>query len=180
MTDTIFFRLLDGVNRPSRLSDAVEGLREDGKTADAYSAEPTSLRLVPGSPFAYWVSEEVRSKFTKLPRFESQNRKVKQGLATADDFRFVRTWWETDPRKVARSNDETLQGKRWVLFAKGGKYAPYFADIHLVVNWEGRDGGESPARSSRGGGSIVDVLYALSVQRPCRRLHHDFSCLLSI
>ena len=31
MTDTIFFRLLDGVNRPSRLSDAIEELREGGR-----------------------------------------------------------------------------------------------------------------------------------------------------
>ena len=32
MTDTILFRLLDGVNRPSRLSDAVEELCEEFAT----------------------------------------------------------------------------------------------------------------------------------------------------
>jgi hypothetical protein len=144
MTDTIFFRLLDGVNRPSSLSGAIEELREGREATDAYSAEPESLRQVPGSPFAYWVSEDVRRKFTKLPPFESQGRKVKQGLATADDFRFVRVWWEVTLRHVAQSREKTLQGNRWVPFAKGGDYSPYYADVHLVVNWE-RDGKELKA-----------------------------------
>ena len=30
-------------------------------------------------------------------------------------------------------------GGRWCPFAKGGEYSPYWADIHLVVDWE-RDG----------------------------------------
>ncbi len=77
MTDTIFFRLLDEVNKPSRLSDAIDELREGGETADVSSAEPESLRQVPGSPFAYWVSEEMRSKFAKLPSFESEGREIR-------------------------------------------------------------------------------------------------------
>jgi len=60
---------------------------------------------------------------------------VKQGLATADDFRFVRAWWEISPPTVGRGCEETVQGKRWAPFAKGGEYSPYYADVHLVVNW---------------------------------------------
>jgi hypothetical protein len=59
MSDTLFFRLLDGVNKPSRLSDAIEELRDGSETTDTYWAEPASLRQVPGSPFAYWVSEDT-------------------------------------------------------------------------------------------------------------------------
>ena len=29
-----------------------------------------------------------------------------------------------------------MSGKRWVPFAKGGAYSPYWADIHLLVDWE--------------------------------------------
>lgn len=35
----------------------------------------------------------------------------------------------------------TCEGKCWVPFAKGGEYSPYYADIHLVVNWKD-DGAE--------------------------------------
>jgi hypothetical protein len=29
-----------------------------------------------------------------------------------------------------------VPGYRWFPFAKGGEYSPYYADLHLVVNWE--------------------------------------------
>jgi hypothetical protein len=151
VTDTIFFRLLDGVNRPSRLSDAIEELREDGRIADAYSAEPTSLRQVPSSPFAYWVSDKVRSMFVELPQLGSKGRTAQHGVSTKDDFRFVRAYWEVATDALLDSGsgphddvisleewclERTFAGKRWVPFAKGGEYSPYYADVHLLVNWE--------------------------------------------
>jgi hypothetical protein len=39
MNDTIFFRLLDGANRPARLSGAIEELREGEERTDTHSAE---------------------------------------------------------------------------------------------------------------------------------------------
>ena len=41
----------------------------------------------------------------------------------------------THPR-VGRSRSEFRTGKRWAPFAKGGAYSPFWADIHLVVDWE--------------------------------------------
>ncbi len=107
----------------------------------------------PGSPFAYWVSERIRRLFTELPPFEGEGRTAKQGLATADDFRFIRAWWEVPPEKILTGSPDTtpeefrrmtFEGKRWGPFAKGGAYSPYYADIHLVVNWE-RNGEEMKA-----------------------------------
>jgi hypothetical protein len=94
MTDTIFFRLLDVVNRPSRLSNSIAKSSEGGKTADAYSVEPTSFQQVPGSPFAYWVSDEVRSKFVELPQLGSKGRDAQHGVSTKEDFQFVRAYRE--------------------------------------------------------------------------------------
>jgi hypothetical protein len=128
MSDTIFFRLLDGVNRPSRLFNAIEELRGGG-AADTYSAELPSLRQVPGSPFAYWMSEKVRLKFIELPAFESAGRTAKRGPSSGDDFRRVRVWWEV-------AADEKVTDDRWVPFSKGGAYSPYYADVHLLVAWD--------------------------------------------
>jgi len=113
---------------------------------------------VPGSPFAYWVSERIRRLFTELPAFEGDGRAVRVGLQTSDDFRFVRAWWEVLSEAIldgtngpdwsqdltafqAWCRQRTFEDKRWVPFAKGGEYSTYYADIHLVVDWE-RDGEE--------------------------------------
>jgi hypothetical protein len=54
---------------------------------------------------------------------------VRQGLATANDFRFVRLSWEVLPTSVGKD-------KRWSRFSKGGEYSPPYDDIHLLVDWE--------------------------------------------
>lgn len=141
MTDAVFFRLLHEDDRATALQEAVAALREGEEPSNVHPVDPASFEQVPGSPFAYWVSEQLRGKFAELPPFEGDGRKVKQGLATADDFRFVRASWEVNPVNEARSREETQEGKRWVPFAKGGEYSPYYADVHLVVNWE-REGKE--------------------------------------
>jgi len=106
------------------------------------------LAEVPGSPFAYWAPKSLRELFKKFPPLDRDQARrpdqpkiadVKQGLATADDLRFTRYWWEVPVEQIGTSREETFQGKKWVPFAKGGK--PFYHDIQLVVNWE-RDGEE--------------------------------------
>lgn len=130
---TMFIRLLEAAvdEKAAGLKSAVEALRQDATSPRnphrvVFESEPAQFSDVPGSPFAYWVSEGVRGLFVELDRFEADGRTVKQGLATADDFRFVRAGWEVAPEKM---------GKRWFPFAKGGTYSPYYADVFLCVNW---------------------------------------------
>jgi len=77
------------------------------------------------------VGESVRQVFKRLSPFENEERTARQGLATAEDFRFVRAWWET-------------HSPRWFVFAKGGAYSRFYADVYLVTNWAS-DGAEIKA-----------------------------------
>ncbi|HEY8531533.1 MAG TPA: hypothetical protein VIL08_04720, partial [Limnochorda sp.] len=132
----VFLRLLRDSDRPNALAAACWEARESTPSARVFRVAPSELEELPGAPLAYWVPGSFRRLFRELPPLEGNGAEVRQGLATADDFRFVRAFWEVDPRRVARSREETFQGKRWVPFAKGGEYSPYYADIHLVVDWE--------------------------------------------
>lgn len=105
---------------------------------------PKSFSMVPNTPFCYWVSDHIRQLFSKLPQVGSNKRTVKQGLATADDFRFVRISWEIPVNSLCppivhqvKSNGAycIVGSYYWFPFAKGGEYSPYYADIYLVVNW---------------------------------------------
>lgn len=131
-----FIRLLKDTNRPAGLRDAIKAARANKADPRLYQVPLTELTSVPGAPIAYWMSPSIRRLFSDYPPLEGHGAQVRQGLATGDDFRFVRAFWEVDPARIARSREETKQGKRWVPFAKGGEYSPYWADIHLVVDWE--------------------------------------------
>jgi hypothetical protein len=150
-------RVLDHSQKERALLDILRNPQDP----DYCVTSPRTFQDVSGAPFSYWVSERIRRLFTELPPFEGENRTVKQGLATADDFRFLRAWWEVSPERILDGangpgqredltafqtwcRQRTFEGKRWVPFAKGGAYSPYYADLHLVVNWE-RDGEELKA-----------------------------------
>ncbi len=135
MTDTIFFRLLDGVNRPSRLSDAVEALRGNGQMDNVHQANPRSFRQVPGSPFAYWATERMREMFVTLPRLKTNGRTAQTGASTKNDFRFLRAWWEVPSELAGRDRTATFDSGRWIPFAKGGAYSPFYSDYELVIDW---------------------------------------------
>jgi hypothetical protein len=128
--NTLFFRLLSHEDKATALSEALAAVLE-GYTLDSvvHAVDPASFRQVPGSPFAYWVSERVRHLFAKLPTFDGEKRTAKRGPSTCDDFRYVRCWWEVDCTQPHGLGE-------WRPFAKGGMFSPFYADIHLVVDWE--------------------------------------------
>ena len=131
-----FVRLLKETDRPRAIGAAIENHR--GRKADerVFRIDLTDMDAIPGSPFAYWMTDSVRRLFRDLPPIEGDGAEIRQGLASGDDFRFLRAFWEVDPGRIGHSSEDTLQGKRWVPFAKGGEYSPFRADIHLVVDWE--------------------------------------------
>ena len=72
---------------------------------------------------------------TIFQAFGSDQRVAKQGLATADDFRFLRAWWEIGPTRLVTSIEDSVNGQKWATFAKGGEFSPHYSDPHLIVNW---------------------------------------------
>ncbi len=117
-----FLRLLTEKDKAARLLDTCGEVRRGANNGSVFQVDPESFQSVPTAPFAYWVSDALREIFQTMPAVEAQHRSAKQGLATADDFRFVRIWWEP------------LSGS-WSGFAKGGAFSPHYADIYLLVNW---------------------------------------------
>ncbi len=117
---TVFIRAAVEHERAEALVSAASGVY--GQRV-AVSIE--EFRWVSGSPFAYWVSSDVRSLFRDLKPFAREGNAVKQGVTTTDDFRFLRASWEIRPSDVID----------WPPFAKGGGYSLFYADLDLVVQW---------------------------------------------
>ena len=90
---------------------------------------PTEFATIPGAPFAYWISRRVRLLFSTLPPVEADGRTARRGPSTGNDFRVVRVWWEVPPVS-------NIKGQKWVSFAKGGKFSPFYADPTTMVAWD--------------------------------------------
>src|SRR6266436_1353661 len=105
---TVFLRLLAHDDKPAALAQAVDRLRDGEPSPDVHVVDPESFRQVPGSPFAYWVSEKVRKLFVDCTALASEGREAQTGASTKDDSRFLRLQWEVWPTTLARSRAETV------------------------------------------------------------------------
>ena len=123
---TVFLRALDAEDKAKTLQRAIRGVgtAQDGLRFDL---DPTNFAAVPNSPFAYWVSDALRQLFGRFPPFEGSLGTAKQGVATSDDFRFVRAWWEVQADHAFHS---------WFPFTKGGGASGFYSDTSLSLNWQ--------------------------------------------
>ncbi|MCA9423022.1 MAG: BREX-1 system adenine-specific DNA-methyltransferase PglX, partial [Nitrospira sp.] len=104
-----------------------------------YEIEQDKLVNIPGNPIAYWASENQRLAFSQHEALGSWAA-VKQGLATADNNRFLRLWHEISNHKfglnVSSTNDTKGSASKWFPYNKGGEYRRWYGNFEYVVNWE--------------------------------------------
>ena len=120
-------RHLETRDKQKELVGSIRSFREIGELTQCGFTPPIEIiRKLPSGVFAYWAPASYLARFLKSGVFQDVVAPVRQGLATANDFRFVRLRWEVPTNSF---------GKRWHLFSKGGEYSPPFDDIHLLVDW---------------------------------------------
>ena len=122
------------------------------------SAEDFSL--IPGSPVAYWVSEQVR-KLYDGNRLLGDVAPSRPGLSTTNNDKFLRNWCEVSVSKIGfacPSRDVALKsGCTWFPHNKGGDSRKWYGNNEIVVNW--RNDGEAIRSAAEGssGGRIVSL-----------------------
>ena len=109
-----------------------------------YVTKQSVLTALPGALLAYWLSPAMTRAFTE-GRPLGEIAAPKQGLATADNARFLRLWFEVSRDRMcfdAGSREEAAaSGAKWFPHLKGGEFRKWWGNQDYVVNWE-RDGAE--------------------------------------
>jgi len=138
MRETVFFRLLKEKEKAQALLAAITAEIQGTHNEWTHRVHQEAFRVMPGSAFAYWTSDDMRQKFRGLRVFEGNAGAAKQGLVTSNDFRFLRCSWEVSGQRIGFSGNDTLTARSWVAFPNGGEFSPHYADIPLLVNWGNR------------------------------------------
>ena len=103
-----------------------------------------NFEKIPGCPIGYWVSEKIFARFAGNLAL-SAVCKPTQGLATADNARFLRYWHEVNLEKIGfgmgSAEEAKESGKKWFPTTKGGAFRRWYGNMTYLVNWE-NDGEE--------------------------------------
>ena len=104
------------------------------QTKNFFRASAEDFKKIPGSPVAYWVSERMRNCFFSSPKF-GELIVPRHGLATSDNNRFLKLWFE-----VALSKTSLLElcdfSKKWFPMNKGGSFRKWYGNLEWIINYE--------------------------------------------
>lgn len=93
---------------------------------------------IPGSPVAYWVGDSVYKAY-QYPNLD-EIAQPRHGLATSDNARFLRLWFEVPADKESLWN-KCDYSKKWFPMNKGGAFRRWYGNLEWVINYE-NDGKE--------------------------------------
>ena len=104
-----------------------------------YETKQRVFDLIPGRPIVYWASRQMLNAFeVGVPLGEVAP--AKQGLATADNERFLRQWFEVSGdhsyMRACDREDAKASGARWFPHNKGGEYRKWWGNQDYVINWQ--------------------------------------------
>lgn len=109
-----------------------------------YETSSENFSKIPGSPIAYWVSSKLISAFQDGRPLSPVCRPT-QGLATGDNGRFLRLWFEVCNQNISfgctSCGDSSARATRWFPYNKGGDFRKWYGNSDYVLNWE-KDGFE--------------------------------------
>ena len=131
--NSTFVQLVGGKNEAAKAAMFISGEHRFNKTNE-------QLREIQGTPYtAYWASDVVLSAFKKS-HLVGDVSEPRVGMATANNDRFIRLWFEVNRNKFGiniSSRKEAVESrKKWVPFAKGGEQRKWYGNNDTVVNWE--------------------------------------------
>lgn len=133
-------------DRIDRLKNAMQG----GESPDNYMLSRRRIYEMPNSAFLGDLSDQLIEAF-KHPLGEIVP--VRQGLATGDNERFMRQWFEVSvDRSYMRAHDQEdarRSGARWFPHIKGGSYRKWRGNQSVLIAFSEGDQSELSKRGNR-------------------------------
>jgi len=103
-----------------------------------YRSSQKVFKEIDGSPMIYWWPEEFRKAYLNTTKIKDVG-KVTQGLATANNPRFLRNHWEINLKKVNCINQNSVEfqdfGYKWQPYIKGAGGKRWFENLCHVINF---------------------------------------------
>lgn len=101
-----------------------------------YESSSTNFSKIPGSPVAYWASEQILNDFTD-GKFIGDDANVKIGMGTGKNDIFLREWWEVFYSKIdfslTKINDLEKSNGRYFPYNKGGDFRRWYGNLQEVL-----------------------------------------------
>ena len=128
---------LDLTTNYGQSADKEEAFFDTIRKKNEYICNSSRFRVIPGHPLVYTASEQLLQDFQEKSLGEIA--KPRQGLATGDNGRFTKIWFEVPVNNIYFSAHNRAEaektGKKWFPYNKGGEYRKWYGNNDWVVDW---------------------------------------------
>lgn len=132
--ETLFYRLVDLGNANLKETEFL-----NNKEKYRYVFNQENFVNISGYEFIYWFTDNYINIFKTAERL-GDLATPKQGLATGENNRFVRQWFEVSlSNSLLNSNSESESRNSdvtWFPYNKGGEFRKWYGNNDCVVNWK--------------------------------------------
>src|SRR5699024_1729563 len=90
-----------------------------------HTIDQKNFSEIPGSPIAYWVSNNVLKCFSN--ELIEDNLFPKTGVTTGNNDVFLKLWYEVEKEQI---------GTKWFFLNKGGSFRKWYGNNDYVIDWE--------------------------------------------
>lgn len=133
-----YIRLVDVAGSEPKRAALLEAVQNPG-CGWFHRADASTFHDIPGSPIAYWASEAMHEAFKNGTQLQYIG-KPRQGLATGENAKFVRCWWEpslSNEKFNCVSIEDSIESRcKWFPYNKGGDYRKWFGNNEFVIDWK--------------------------------------------
>ena len=127
-----YIRLVDYSNEEEKISNYYNKDKY-------YKCNQRDLRSIQDNMFLYFLPPKMLYILNNNKNVGSLFR-IKPGLTTSNNAKFVRNWYEIDFSKIGfhiKSREESVKSqKKWFPYNNGGNYRKWYGNNEAVVNWE--------------------------------------------
>lgn len=133
-----YVRLLDFDDESGKSLAFMQALKSD-TCSWLYRIRQQEFKNIPNDSIAYWASSAVISTFTNGQALGDAIL-ARQGLATGENNKFIRLWWEVSDSKSkhdAISTDDAINSSyKWFPCVKGGSYRKWYGNNENYIAFD--------------------------------------------
>lgn len=121
-----YTRTAEEKNKKTYCIEALKDIVNGQVNKHVYNLPQSKLKEIKSYPFIYWISDEFREKFRGVTFNDKCS--IVEGCKTANNFKYLRFWWERNIKK-------DFSSQVYPLYAKGGEYCKWYGNLWLELLW---------------------------------------------
>ena len=130
---------------PTDLDERVRSIEEIRKKiagllcgSKRFEFQSDQFTAIKEQPIVYWWDEDFLNRYSDTRKLGDESD-VKQGMATANNPRFLRQPWEIQLASLficQNNNSNRLHKEKWVPYIKGAEGKKWFEPLDTLIRWE--------------------------------------------